>query len=155
MDRQDHKVHPLASAAAVEWGAAFSPDGHFVAYTSDESGDYQVFVQPYPPTGEKQQVSSTEGGNEEPVWSRDGRELFYRNGRRWIAVPVTMTRPRFTVGAARVLFEGDYINVPGLSYDVARDGRFLLLEPIDQPRRTDLNVVENWFEELKRKVPVN
>jgi len=82
------------------------------------------------------------------------RELFYRNGRKWMAVSYS-TNPKFSFELPKVLFEGDYLNVSGRSYDVSPDGqRFLLLKSSeDLSRQTQLNVVTNWFEEVKRKAP--
>jgi serine/threonine-protein kinase len=153
LDLKTRELRPFLATRFNEWGSAFSPDGRWIAYTSDESGKYEVYIQPWPPTGGKWQVSTTAGGNEEPVWSRDGRELFYRNGRRWMAVPIT-TRPVFSVGTPQMLFQGDYINVSGLDYDGSPDGkRFLVLQPVETSRPTELHVVVNWFEELKRVCP--
>ena len=153
LDLKSRELRPFSATRFQEWGSAFSPDGRWIAYTSDESGQYEVYVQPWPPTGGKWQVSTTAGGNEEPVWSRNGRELFYRNGRRWMAVPIS-TLPGFSSGAPQVLFQGDYINVSGLEYDVSPDGRrFLVLQPVEASGPTELHVVINWFDELKRLVP--
>ncbi len=134
-----------------EWGAAFSRDGKYIAYVSDESGQYEVYVRPASGEGAKWQVS-TEGG-EEPLWSKDGRELFYRNGPKWMAAEVA-TQPQFRAGTPRLLFEGPYLNVAGVSYDVAADGRFLMLEEnYKQPPTTQLQAIFNWSEEVKRRVP--
>jgi len=132
-------------------GAAFSPDGRWIAYASDEQGQFDVYVQPYPPTGKTEQVS-TEGG-EMPVWSQSSKELFYRNGRKWMAASFT-TSPTLSFEVPRRLFEGNYLNIGGVDYDVSPDAqRFLLLKPFEESSpRTQLNVVTNWFEELKRKV---
>jgi len=147
------ELRPFLATRFSEWGSAFSPDGRWIAYTSDESGQYEVYVQPWPPTGGKWQVSTTAGGNEEPIWSKDGRELFYRNGRRWMAVPIS-TSPAFSAGVPQLLFQGDYLNVSGLEYGVSPDGkRFLVLQPADTSPPTELRVIVNWFEELKRLVP--
>jgi len=142
---------PLINSAFQEWAAAFSPDGHWVAYTSDEQGQYDVYVAPYPPTGASVQIS-TQGG-EEPVWSHRSNELFYRNGRKWM-VASYVTSPALSFEVPRLLFEGNYLNIDGVEYDVSSDGqRFLLLKPIEETSsRTQLNVVTNWFEELKRRV---
>ena len=146
------KLQPFANTRFAEWGPTFSPDDQWIAYVSDEQGQYDVYVQPYPQTGERWRVS-TEGG-EEPVWSPNSNELFYRNGRKWMVVAYTTT-PKFSTQVPQVLFEGDYINVGGRSYDVSPDDqRFLLLKSSEESMaQTQLNVVVNWFEELKRKVP--
>jgi Tol biopolymer transport system component/tRNA A-37 threonylcarbamoyl transferase component Bud32 len=135
----------------------FSPDGHWIAYVSDESGRKEIYVQPYPGPGGKWQIS-TEGGAE-PLWNRNGRELFYRNGSKLMAVEIT-TKPSFSPGTPKMLFEGQYQTLPTIStpnYDVSPDGqRFLMLKPTEQEQSatTQINVVLNWFEELKQKVPV-
>jgi Tol biopolymer transport system component len=133
----------------TEVGPRFSPDGRWIAYVSDESGRYEVYARPYPPRPGKWQVSID--GGEEGIWSRDGRELFYRNGSKWMVAAVTL-HPEFTVGVPRLLFEGPYVNVGGGSYDVTPDARrFLLLAPpADAAPVTHLNVVLNWFEHVKR-----
>jgi len=135
-----------------EWGSAFSRDSKYIAYLSDESGQYEVYVRPYAGSGGKWQVSRD--GAEEVVWSRDGRELFYREGQKWMSVAVR-TQPEFHAEAPRLMFEGPYLNVSGVSYDVAPDGQHFIMieEAVKQPPTTHLNVVLNWFEELKRRVP--
>ena len=148
----DRKPRPFLNSQFSEWGPVFSPDGRYIAYISDSSGRYEIYVQPFPEKGKRWQVS-TDGG-EEPVWSRDGKELFYRYGQKWMAVDV-QTAPNFSAGKPRLLFEGPYMNVPYLSYDIARDGkRFLVIKPSDETSATtELRVVLNWFEELKRHIP--
>jgi Tol biopolymer transport system component/tRNA A-37 threonylcarbamoyl transferase component Bud32 len=140
---------PFLRTPFTEAGARFSPNGRWISYTSDESGQSEVYVRPYPGPGGKFLVS-TQGG-EENVWSRDGKELFYRNGNKWMVVDVTL-QTEFKAGTPRMLFDGPYVSVGGLSYDVTPDGRrFLLLEPAEQTPITHLNVVLNWFEEMKQK----
>lgn len=135
-----------------EWGAAISRDGKWIAYTSDESGQYEVYVRPFSGSGGKRQISTA--GGEEVTWSPDGRTLFYREGQKWMSVAV-QTQPDFSAETPKFMFEGPYLNVPGVSYDVAPDGqRFMMLEEsLKQPPTTHLNVVLNWFEELKQRVP--
>jgi serine/threonine-protein kinase len=142
--------HPFLRTRSTEVGAKFSPDGRWIAYVSDESGQYEGYVRPYPGPGGKWQVSTQGGG--EIIWSRDGNELFYRNGNKWMTVAVTLER-EFKAETPRGLFEGPYVDVGGVSFDVAPDGRrFLLLEPAEQAGPvTHLNVVLNWFEEVKQK----
>ena len=149
----ESKWQPFATSRFNEWGPAFSPDGQLIAYTSDEQGQSDVYVQPYPQTGEKRRIS-TEGGSNS-IWSRSTSELFYRVGGKWMAVSYS-TNPKISFELPKALFEGDYVRVPGgRSYDVSPDGqRFLLLKSSEEPsRQTQLNVVTNWFEELKRKAP--
>jgi serine/threonine protein kinase len=137
--------------AFSEQAAAFSPDGRWLAYASDETGRSEVYVRPFPGPGGKQQISAD--GGAEPLWSRDGREIFYRNGDRMMAASVTGA-PALSVGVPRMLFQGSYARMPWgeRNYDVAADGRFLMLTTGDQST-TELRVVLNWTEELKRLVP--
>jgi serine/threonine protein kinase/Tol biopolymer transport system component len=151
----DRKTQPFLQTPSNESAPRFSPDGRWLAYISDESGRVEVYVQPYPGPGGKWQIS-TEGGTG-PVWNRNGRELFYRSGDKMMAVEIA-TQPGFAAGKPRVLFEGQYQPAPGnySNYDVSPDGqRFLMLKPMEQAERapTQINVVLNWFEELKQKVP--
>jgi Tol biopolymer transport system component/predicted Ser/Thr protein kinase len=151
----DHKAQPFLQTRFNEAGPRFSPDGRWLAYVSDESGRYEVYVQPYPGPGGKWQIS-TEGGTE-PVWNPNGRELFYRNRDKMMAVDIA-TQPSFTAGKARMLFEGRYVETPNPAttyYDVSPDGqRFLMIKESEQSSAaTQINVVLNWFEELKQKVP--
>jgi len=109
-----------------------------------DDGD-EVYVVPLPGPGERIQIS-TEGGRE-PVWRQDGRELFYRSGDKVMTVPI-QTKPTFRAGRPQVLFPGEYD--PG--YDVARDGqRFLMIKTPTESAPRQINVVLNWFEELKQR----
>ena len=156
---QGRKAQPFLATPVNELAARFSPDGHWLAYVSDESDRNEIYVQPYPGLGGKWQIS-TDGGNE-PVWNPNGRELFYRNGDKMMAVDVT-TQPTFSVSNRKMLFEGGYRltaigGVRGVGhphYDVSPDGqRFLMVKDIEAPAIMQINVVLNWFEELKQKVP--
>jgi serine/threonine-protein kinase len=145
-------AHPIVATSASEWGPSVSPDGRWVAYTSDTSGRYEVYVQPFPDGGRIWTVSND--GGEEPVWAPRGDELYYRNGNEWMAVPVT-TGTTFSAGRPRVLFEGPFLNVPGFSYDVHADGdRFLLIRGLDRGTRSRLpHLIFNWSSQLDRSVP--
>jgi len=150
----DRKAKPFLRTPFREGRAKFSPDGRWIAYLSDESGRPEVYVQPYPGPGGKWQISS-EGGAE-IVWARNG-ELFYRSSDKMMAVETT-TQPTFSAGRPRLLFEGEYAlgGGGGAGYDVTPDGqRFLMLKAGEQEQApTQIHVVLNWFEELKRRVPV-
>jgi Tol biopolymer transport system component len=151
----DRKAQPFLRTPFNESAPRFSPDGRWLAYISNESGRWEIYVQPYPGPGGKWQIS-TEGGTE-PMWNPKGRELFYRSGEKMMAVDIA-TQPSFAAGKPRVLFEGRYNPAPGTgtNYDVSPDGqRFLMIKPSEQAQAapTQINVVLNWFEELKRRVP--
>jgi WD40 repeat protein len=139
-----------------EGAAQFSPDGRWLAYASNESGHYEIYVQPYPGPGGKLQISTDGGG--EPLWNPNGRELFYRSGNKMMAVEIA-TQPSFSAGKSKMLFAGQYqaspSPVPNANFDVSPDGqRFLMVKPGGQDQAaTQINVVLNWFEELKQKVP--
>jgi len=152
----DRKAEPFLRTPFIEGAPTFSPDGHWLAYVSNESGRPEVYVQPYPGPGGKWQIS-TEGGTE-PAWNRNGRELFYRSGDKMMALDVT-TQPTFSAGKSKMLFERRYFTsdfpLVGTAYDVSADGqRFLMVKDAEQASAvTQINVVLNWFEELKQKVP--
>ena len=152
----DREAETFLQTGYEETAPKFSPDGNWMVYTSTESGRREVYVQPYPGPGGKWQISSD--GGQEPVWNPQAGELFYRSGNRMMAATVD-TNSGFTAGTPRMLFEGRY--VPTIAsfpyYDVSPDGqRFLMLEPVvSQTGATQINVVLNWFEELKRLVPTN
>ena len=151
---QVRKAQPFLRTSFNESAPRFSPDGRWMAYVSNESGHYEVYVQPYPGPGGKWEIS-TEGGTE-PVWNPNGKELFYRSGDKMMSVDIA-TQPGFAAGKPRMLFEGQYVPTPLTApyYDVSPDGqRFLMLKPAEQEQApTQINVVLNWFEELKQKVP--
>ncbi|MFN7979942.1 MAG: protein kinase [Vicinamibacterales bacterium] len=134
-----------------QWGATLSPDERYMAYVSDETGRYEIYVAPVDGSRPKQQV--TTGGAAEVIWSRDGRELYYRgNGSMW-AIPIT-TAP-LAVGPPHELFddrfEMDSVGLP--NYDVGPDGRFLMLRSTRPVAKPELRVVLHWFDELRRLAP--
>jgi Tol biopolymer transport system component len=135
-----------------ERDAKFSPDGHWIAYSSDESGSDQIYVQAFPGPGGKWQVSADGGYG--PTWAANGRELFYRNGDTMMVVSVT-TRPSFSAMPPRVLFEGKFEenNRRESNYDVAPDGQHFLMIKASEAETgpTQLHLVVNWFEELKQR----
>jgi eukaryotic-like serine/threonine-protein kinase len=144
---------PFLTTRFKESTGAFSPDGRLIAYESTESGRAEVYVQAYPAGGSRWQVS-TDGGSE-PLWTRNGKELVYRAGKKLMAVPMSPD-PGSAPGKPAVLFEGDFSSgerSPG--YDVAPDGqRFYFIQQSKQAdAQVKLDIVLNWFEELKHRVP--
>ena len=129
----------------------FSPDGKWMAYQSAESGDLEVYVVPFPGPGPRIPVSA--GGGDSPIWSPDGRELFYTRGNRMMAVTVT-PGATLSVSAPRVLFEGRYRANPNAvtAFDVSPDGRRFIRIQQAQPERpiTRIEVVLNWASQLNR-----
>jgi Tol biopolymer transport system component len=122
-----------------------SPDGRWIAYTSNENNRTDVFVQTFPPGGGKWQISIDGGG--EPAWRADGRELFFMNGRRLYAVDVEATGGRFEAGTPRELFEASVLTgeVRRNRYVVSADGqRFLLVTSPPAADSTPMTVVLNW-----------
>ncbi len=134
-----------------------------MAYVSNESsGQAQVYVCPFPDVDSGRWQVSTGGGNS-PLWSRDGQKLFYRNGNAVMAVAVK-TEPNFDiVGTPQSLFRGEYLSQPGrlvnvalqpYLWDVSPDGkRFLMMKEAGTTASTRINIVLNWTEELKQRVP--
>jgi len=155
----DKEPHPFVTSPNTECCSKFSPDGRWLAYVSNELGLNHVYVRPYPGSDTKWLVSGEEGGAG-PVWSPDGSELFYRSGNRMMVASV-QTEPTFNAGRPEVLFEGSYvrsrIDRAYQYYDISPDGRrFLMIKEADEEGSTaQINVVLNWFEELKRLVPTN
>ena len=126
---------------------AFSSDGRWVAYVSDESGRNEIYIISFP--GKERQIAISKGGGQEPLWSSNGRELFYRDLSGTGVYAVAIEGSEF--GEPRLLFEGDYAVYPGTNYDVSYDGQsFIMVREIVRP---SLNVVVNWFDELNERVP--
>ncbi len=145
---------PLLQTAFDERDPAISPDGRWLAYSSNQTGRYEVYMRPLDPSGGTEQVSNA--GGTQPVWRRDGRELFYRNGDEMVAVGLTVTPSSVAATIPHVLFRGNY--APGFTqyqrtYDVTPDGSRLLMVRSEQPPLTEIRVVLDWFSELRRRVP--
>jgi Tol biopolymer transport system component len=140
----DRSGRPLIATRFWEKQATFSPDGRWLAYVSDESGEFEVYARPFPSGEPRIPISS--GGGEEPAWSRSGNELFYRSGGRMMSVTVAET-PELIAGRPVVLFEGlfHYAPFPTRTYDVGDDGRFVMVtEPEPSEGVRQLNVLLNW-----------
>jgi eukaryotic-like serine/threonine-protein kinase len=142
----DHKPRALVEAPFNQGGARVSPDGKWLAFVSDESGQPEIFVQDIHDPSTRTQVSRETGT--EPRWVRSGKELLYRSKNRVMSVKFA-PGGALSPGKSVVLFE-DKREWSG--YDVARDGRLVVtLEAEDKGKGTEINVVLNWFEELKRR----
>jgi Tol biopolymer transport system component/predicted Ser/Thr protein kinase len=137
-------VTQLVTSAGNAFNATFSPDGRWLAYQSNESGDFEVYVQPFPPTGEKWQVSSNGGGG--PLWRNDGRELLFGNNGAVFSVDIN-TSGRFDVGPAKSLFPMPPRATAGAVTGDAQ--RFLIALPVDEGTPAALTTVLNWTEGLK------
>jgi eukaryotic-like serine/threonine-protein kinase len=155
------EAKPFLATEFDESRGAFSPDGGWVAYQSSESGRDEVYVRSFPGGGNRLQVS-TEGGFE-PVWAKNGKELYYRSGRKLISVPVKLGAD-FVTGTPKVLFEGEFAGLSGAvgtlgfatgdetsAYDVSPDGqRFYFIQEDKTPaQQAKINIVLNWSEEIK------
>jgi serine/threonine-protein kinase len=132
----------------------FSPDGRYVAYASNETGPWEIYIRPFDGDGRLVQVSNA--GGTEPLWAPRGVELFYRNDDRVLVVEVS-TAPVLTIGKPRDLFSGPYAHaIPARDYDVTADGkRFLMVQPapeVPEPPATHITVVINWIGELEEKL---
>jgi Tol biopolymer transport system component len=156
---KDRRVQPLIQGPLVDRNAELSPDGQWLAYESNDAGESQVFVRPFPDVNKEKIQISTVGGSQ-PLWARNGQELFYvapdgalmsvlvKRGTAWIA------------GRPTKLIEAGYFRAGGGNdsrmYDVSPDGkRFLMIKQDVSPnqRAPRIVVVQNWLEELKRLVP--
>jgi Tol biopolymer transport system component len=145
---------PLLVTPFREGVPLISPDGERIAYLSDESGIVEVYVASYPDLSGKTAVSN--GGGREPRWSSDGTELFFRVEDRMMAVRMG-SDPRGGPSRPVELFRGRFRSDTAFhypQYDVAADGRFLMIQESESTAEdSSFGVVFNWFEELKRLVP--
>ena len=145
----DPVAQEFVKTEATEWGGAISPNGDFVAYTSDESGQYQIYVKEFPPTEKKWLVSTGDG--EEPRWSRSGSRIYYRRGDEWVSVGFT-DKPVPTIGNSIIELKGPYANVFGLSYELSpNEEKLFLVKRPPQKKVTSINLVNNWFAEIESK----
>ncbi len=148
----EKEPYPYVQTEAVEYSGNFSPDGQWIAYTSDESGRFEIYVQAFPTTKGKWQVSTTGGGM--PVWGKNGKELFYlAPDKKLMAVDVAGTRGTFEQGIPRPLFEADVDNYATVNrYAVSRDSkRFLINTSVEGASANPIMVVMNWTAEATKK----
>jgi dipeptidyl aminopeptidase/acylaminoacyl peptidase len=148
---------PLLRTTADEWAPQFSPDGRWIAYTSDESGEYEIYVRPSPDgTGAKWQISR--GGGRYAFWSKDSRELFYETGdNRIMVVDYRVENGSFVPGKARVWYDKPLFNIGSVNLDLAADSRrFVVLSfPEAAPaakRSVHVTMLFSFLDELKRRI---
>jgi serine/threonine-protein kinase len=162
---QERKWKPILEGRYMYAQPRMSPDGRWLAYTSGESGRNEIYVRPYPEIDAGKWQVSTNGGDS-ALWSPDGRELFYRNGDEVLVIPVR-TGQAFNNDSPRTLFRGAYVaanHTPDTlelsPWDIHPDGkRFLMMGDVGTTASTaggprKINIIVNWFEELKQRVPV-
>ena len=167
MDEEPRRVQPLIQTPFVETSAEISYDGRFIAYASDESGQDEIYVRPFPEVNAWHRPVSI-GGGAKPRWARNGRELFYlvQNGGRTAVMSTPIERSAtFAAGTPKKVLEGPYFfgstgtgNTAFRTYDVSLDDqRFLMIKNPEGAEQaatsTNITVIQNWTEELKRLVP--
>jgi serine/threonine-protein kinase len=144
---------PLVASPAAELFPALSPDGRWLAYASNESGRFEIYVRPFPETSAAKWQVSTSGGVE-PAWSRDGRELFYVNGKLEMVAVQVPPGATFSVGGQRTLFSVAQLSsggpVPSFSLS-PDDKRFLMLREGETGQPGELIVAENWLQQLRKQ----
>jgi serine/threonine-protein kinase len=152
----DTTVVPLLSTPATETAPALSPDGRWLAYSSNESGTPEVYVRPFPDvSGGRWQISLN--GGTAPRWANSGRELFYINGRlEMVSTPIRAAGSTLEVGQPKTLFAANsYLLIPSFpTYDVSPDDkRFVMLRSAAATEDTEIILTQHWFEELKARAP--
>jgi len=148
------KPQPLVVEPGDQANAVISPDGRWLAYHASEVGE--IYVRPFPKVADGKWQLVTKDAKW-PLWSRDGKELFYVTTRGIMSIPVDLSQPTFRWGSPTLLFEASYASFPGLAgprnYDQAPDGRFLVIKESQGTTPGALVVVKNWFDEVKRLAP--
>jgi hypothetical protein len=146
----DKKPFTFVATKAVERGGVFSPDGRWVAYQSNETGTFEVYVQPFPPTGGKNQISRN--GGVLPSWRRDGKELFFLGQAEpgLMAVTIDITKQQLEAAIPQRLFVANIV-AAGRPYGVARDGqRFLINGNAERTNVEPITVVVNWLAAIQK-----
>lgn len=145
---------PWLNESFSEAGGEFSRDGRWVAYVSTQTGTPEIWVRPFPGPGAPIRISPSTG--REPVWSWNGKELFYQENGKMMAVAVNTTGAEFVFESPRMLFQGGFVawqEVTPRTYDVAPDGRFLMIEEKPNPNPAIVTVVTGWTEMLASRLP--
>ena len=153
LSHSDLQLKPLFQGNWIVRNAQFSPDGKWIAYSSNETGNWEIYVSPFPAVNSKWQVSR--GSGEEPRWRRDGKELFYLSAEGKMMAVSVKASPNFEAGTPRELFQTHLrqsISANDLvSYDLSADGRrFLINTKVNEPNATPLAIVLNWASEMEK-----
>jgi Tol biopolymer transport system component len=144
----DRTVVPVVTGPETESMPRLSPDGKWLAYQSNETGRFEIYVRPFPASGARIQVS--DNGGWEPIWGRSGRSLYYRGPLGEVVEVGVTTASEFSIGTRKVVLSGDYLTDSSHpDYDVAPDGRFLMLKRAGAESQTI--VVHNWGREVREK----
>jgi len=156
MGLRDRKARSWLQTPFTQRSSSFSPNGKWVAYASNPTGEMEIWARPFPGAGAPVRVSSQ--GGHDPVWSRDGKEVFYENGGKLMTARVVTETPTLRFEPARLLFEGGFAHDdtdPGLRFfDQAPDGRLLMIEPSGVASTASIIVVQHWDQELNRLLPL-
>ena len=152
----DRKPQPFLTTKFDEWQASLSPDGKWLAYVSNQSGTYQVYIQPFPNGSGRWQVSTDEGY--EPRWAPNGKTLYYYNPGRIMSVQI-QAGSSLVIGKPQVLFSGYYKKTTdsGLNYDVSPDGQFFITTKSNDgdDNLRQINLVLNWFDDIQNRMVSN
>jgi hypothetical protein len=141
----DHEMYPFKQTSAAERQGTLSPDGHLVAYASNESGRSEIYVEPVPGPGGRWMISA--GGGEQPRWVRNGREILYRNGTKMMSVSVNI-HPAFRAVKPIELFDRKFDHGGTIAgYDVSPDGQTLVMTRSDHVRPTEIRIIMGWPED--------
>jgi Tol biopolymer transport system component len=144
----ERKPFPFLQTRFDEAHAQFSPDGHLIAYDSDESGSRQVYVASFPGPGGKRQVST--GGGEDPIWRRDGKEIYFLSEGKLMAAEVKSNGSSLDLGNAQLLFDAHTGFGPWAHYDVSPDGKRFLVSSSTEGTYAPMTLVVNWTADMKR-----
>lgn len=144
-------IRPFAAEPAQERGPHFSPDGKWLLYISDRSGRDEVYAESFPGGGNRAQL--TNDGGREAMWSRDGSRVFYRGLDGWMMAAHVSRAPTLKATRHERLFDANayHDNQFLRMYDVARDGRFLMMKYVAQGSRTDVVIIRNWVQQIKSR----
>jgi tricorn protease-like protein len=135
-----------------EFHASISPNGRWIAYTSDRANAFHVYLQEAIPDGKVAQFSRREG-SEEPRWTSDGKHIIYRSGQQWMQVEL-LDANNLQVGSPELVLEGEFVNIGGFSFDITADGKkFLVSKGTSVKTASEIRVIKGWFKELQELVP--